>query len=1127
MLFRGLGPVAVEVDGVERDLGSRLQRRLLCVLLARRPEVVTADQLVETVWPVSAPAAASTSLQSYVSHLRRALEPDRARRTAASAIVSVGNGYRLAVDDSDTDIGRFEAGVATGIRLLADGDAPAAAASFDGALELWRGEPYADLGDADVAVFPRSRLTELFEVASEQRAAAQLVLGRVDEATASLEALVRAQPLRERRWELLITALYRAGRQADALRAYQRARETLVEELGIEPGPALRRLELQVIEQDPALLAPAPAPRADGATAPDAGTAVVPVPLPEGLPLVGRETSLAQLRADREVALAGQLRVSLVAGEAGIGKSRLTEAIAAEVERQADPVWWSFCRDTPGSPALWPWMQVARQLVAAAPSALSTLAALLPGFAAGSPSGSAGPEAHSDLAAVRFRLFDALVAELATAAKRRPLTIVIEDLHWADPATLDMLGFLVESRVRAPLHLVVTRRSDEASTDALRELLARLARSTNVSRVTLTGLAPDEVAQFSRDVAGRELTSREAHELHARTSGNPFFLTELTRWGASAGLAGDDVPDGVRDVVVGRLELADPGLTALLKMAAVAGERFRPEVVAAAAGIDAATSASLYSLGQRTHWLAPTADGVELRFTHALVRDVLLAEQAALERRAAHWAIGLATSERRGEDSTALSEIARHLAAGVPVGDVRSAQIALDAARRGAEWATRRQAHDEAADNLRLAESLMASAGMAGEPAVRLHLALGESLRLAGDWALAREAFSRGFSDALALDDPRLVAEAAVSFRTMWLWTWREHGVTDHRMVDALRRCLTRLEPDPRLETLVHCTLGVELFYLDRDAAVEHCRRALEIARTTDDDAVLLESLRALYLTLKSPEHHEERIEVATMLVDAAGRVGNLDLEAHARINQSFLMLQSCSPAAWTEHQRARAMTEQLHEPMKIAYVRQHAAVWAYLHGDVAEAERLAELAHEVHGRSGFWNTRAVHEIALVQFHHQRGTLAEHLKHHPAVSPDGSSPMTQPIIDIACAYAAHLIGDDDTAHRLLASVPQPRPGSSWLANKFMHAVTAAAIDAPGVDLLYEQLEPFAGRLAIGSEGPAVFGVIDHALGALAARQGNRSLAERWFRRALDRYEALGDGPPAALTRSALAALGVA
>ena len=257
MHFGALGPLFVRDDaGHELDLGSPLQRTLLCLLLARRREVVTMDQIVEGVWPAGAPAAATTSVQTYVSNLRRALEPDRTRRTSPEVILSGGGGYRLSCEEEDTDVGRFEWAVVSGIQAIDGGRPDDAIDVLDQALSLWRDEPYAELGELDAAVFERSRLTELFRAAQEQRSAALLFVGRDVEAVVDLELLIREQPLRERRWEMYITALYRTGRQAEALRAYTRARETLIDQLGIEPGVELRTLEQRVIDQDPSLIAP-------------------------------------------------------------------------------------------------------------------------------------------------------------------------------------------------------------------------------------------------------------------------------------------------------------------------------------------------------------------------------------------------------------------------------------------------------------------------------------------------------------------------------------------------------------------------------------------------------------------------------------------------------------------------------------------------------------------------------------------------------------------------------------------------------------------------------------------------------------------------------------------------------
>jgi DNA-binding SARP family transcriptional activator len=319
MLFGALGPLFVRDDaGRDVELGSPLQRTLLGMLVARRREVVTMDQIVDGLWPGGGPVAATASIQAYVSNLRRALEPDRSKRRSSEVIVSGGGGYHLACADVDTDVGRFEALVVSSIQAIDGGRPDDAIDMLDHAASLWRDEPYPELGELETAVFERARLHELRRAAQEQRTAALMLTGRDLEAAVELEVLVREQPLRERRWEMYITALYRTGRQADALRAYTRARTTLIDQLGIEPGADLRALEQRVIDQDPSLLAPSTQaeigvePRADA-------------------PLVGREAPMARLRAAGSACDGGVLRVSLVSGEAGIGKSALVEAYTGEV----------------------------------------------------------------------------------------------------------------------------------------------------------------------------------------------------------------------------------------------------------------------------------------------------------------------------------------------------------------------------------------------------------------------------------------------------------------------------------------------------------------------------------------------------------------------------------------------------------------------------------------------------------------------------------------------------------------------------------------------------------------------------------------------------------------------------
>jgi WD40 repeat protein/DNA-binding SARP family transcriptional activator len=265
MRFLVLGPL--EVVGEDGDLvpiaGSK-ERTILAYLVARAGLVVSVDDLIDELWGEQPPRTAEKTLGSYISRLRRAIEPERAG-SQRELIVTRGDGYQLQVTDGDVDAIRFEDLAKDGRRLIAAGDMNGAASILDEALGVWRGDAYQGLRYTGFGASEADRLDELRRSAVEDRVDARLVFAADGTLVAELEGLVREAPLRERRWGQLMVALYRVGRQAEALDAYRRAREVLVNELGIEPGPDLQRIHASVLQQDPALgrSTAIPAARAD------------------------------------------------------------------------------------------------------------------------------------------------------------------------------------------------------------------------------------------------------------------------------------------------------------------------------------------------------------------------------------------------------------------------------------------------------------------------------------------------------------------------------------------------------------------------------------------------------------------------------------------------------------------------------------------------------------------------------------------------------------------------------------------------------------------------------------------------------------------------------------------------
>ena len=312
-----LGPVVVRRAGVALPVPRGSQRAVLAVLLLNAGRVVSVSEIAETLWgPAPLPSAPAT-VRNYVKRLRRVLgDADQAR------IVTRSPGYLIRVDPGELDVARFEV-LLDGARTAArDGSWAAAADQARGALALWRGQPLADVESQALALTEIPRLAELHLQVAELRIDAELRLGRHGAVIAELQRLAAAQPLREHLHALLMLALYRDGRRAEALAAYQHARRVLVAELGAEPGAELRQLHRQILTTSPALAGPEPGP-------------VLPRELPGPVPrFVGRAAELAGLTGMLEQASAQRPRtlvISAIAGMAGVGKTALAMQWAHQV----------------------------------------------------------------------------------------------------------------------------------------------------------------------------------------------------------------------------------------------------------------------------------------------------------------------------------------------------------------------------------------------------------------------------------------------------------------------------------------------------------------------------------------------------------------------------------------------------------------------------------------------------------------------------------------------------------------------------------------------------------------------------------------------------------------------------
>ncbi|WP_457011292.1 BTAD domain-containing putative transcriptional regulator [Geodermatophilus sp. SYSU D00965] len=1090
-------------------MGGAKPRALLTLLLAEPGRVVAVDRIVATLWGDEPPPTVTGTLQAHVSHLRRVLEPDRGPREAPKVLLTRPPGYLLQVDAAELDSLRFAQLVEEGDRAVEGGDPARGVALLDQALRLWRGEPLAELGESPTAATDRLRLTELHVRARERRCDALLATGRADAAVPDLEHLVAEHPLRERLWARLVTALYAADRQADALDALRRCTELLRDELGIDPGPELRDLERAVLRHDPRLTDRVPRPVLSVVPPP----APMPTTAPGSETLVGRRSELAHLRTVAEQAAAGRPAIVVLGGEAGIGKTRLAEA-AADTGRAAGwSVAWSRCADDAGAPALWPWTQVLEQLGQEQLGPLPD-----------------DPAADAD--AARFGLFQDLRARLAAAAAPRPVLVVLDDLQGADTTSVQLLGLLARHLPRVPLVLVVTVRTvGEDLPEAVADCLARLNRERAATHIRLAGLTTEDVGTLMAGqlgaVGGRSL----AETVHDRTAGNPYFVVELARWMVSTHdlrLDRVPVPPSVGEVLRDRLDRLPEDAREVLELAAVAGREVGLDLLEAAGtpaeeALAALDSAMAFGLvvegGQPWSW----------RFTHALVQEVLYEDLPRLRRARLHARVAGALERRlpggRADDAL-VERLAHHYVEAVPVAGPGPA---LRYSTTAAQAARARLAHGEAAGHVRRALTLL-DAAEPGAARTRHDLltALGNDLLRNGQRTEAGEVIGEAIAVARELGDRRCLLESAAVWGSPTLWNWRPHGVVDHEMVGLLEGLLDErdeLAPDPRerdrLTARLLGTLGVELaFSEDLQKGPRYAERALALAREVGEPELLGRTLNNYSLAVWGrPGAAELRLAATDEALSLAGRGLPRRTEFHARLHRAAIRLHLADLRGFeADLDAGRRLSISLSGPEVRPHVIWQQAGAAWLRGDAARAEELTTEAYELYRKV---TPHARHAFAAHQFTLRRGDhrLPEAIDLLVQTGDEGS-----PLLQLMAVLAAAESGDLAEARRLRKrwGRTQVRDWASDVATLLQAEVALQIGDEAEIETATVQLLPFRGRQAVLGTPSFSLGAYDELLGRIAERTGDTVAAREWWTAARRQGRLVGSPHQVALAESHLA-----
>ncbi len=1047
------GEMTVHVDGVRQVLTRRRERGVLSVLLASHGAPVAADRLLAEVWGEEAAGQTLGSLQVAVSRLRTILEPGRSPRQG-SRLVSTAAGYALRAEPDDVDAWRFEARAEAALCAPLPDERLRLA---DAALDLWTSAPYPD-GEAPIVRRDADRLEELRLTVVEHRTRAMLDLGRPEEALRALAALAADHPFRERLWSLLALAQYQCARQADALTTLRRLRTALADELGVDPSAEVQHLERAVLRQDPALAAPVPTSSRPPRDQPlrDQPLRDQPRRTPEGDPgTVGRQPVLDQAISQLESARATRsARFLLVAGEPGIGKSRLVDDLGAHAAAAGFRVLVGRCHEGDYAPALWPWLGIVRALAADESEPTGRDPLLRPLL-------DADLDTSAEGAGAGLRMFDAVVELVVRTATDRPLLLVLEDIHWADATSLQLLRHLAGALVPAAVAVVCTRRTTEPSaTPELVDTMAALARA-GAERVRLDGLDVVSVGTLLRLTVG-DHDSRLDTVVAEITGGNPFFVLQYAR--LLAGLPDLDsvdpaalpVPDGIRDVLRQRILRLPPEGQQTLVCASVLGHRIDPDRLTDLAGLPLDECLDLLDLAMTSGLVVESGTGYE--FVHALARETAYGELSAARRMRLHDRAGRVVEQHQGQEADAGAAIAHHSHLAAPLGP-EHARRACAWLARAAEVASGRHAHAEALD---LWRQVLADAPAGSETTVLARCGeAGALLRLARTTE-ARESVDDAVRLARTLGRWDLVAGAARILNGAGVWSWREHGIRDAAFIEVLSQAAEHVAPADRARLLA--TLQMEHYYgWDGAVADRLGSESVEVARRCGDPGLLLEVLLVRIIATWGPQRARQRLALIEEVLSHEP-VGELRVFILFQLGAALYELSEPERADATMDECADEAAALRHTGVEIPL-----GWWRYARArglDDPAAPTLGAEALALHRTSGYIAGSDLEVIATI-----RGVAPG-----TPVPPEtvAAARTANPGLRAMVAHAVLEAGDRGTAYSLLGE-PAP-PGASDYSVLAGHCLRVLVLAGTGTP---EEVSEALARITPFADEVVTYGTVDH------------------------------------------------
>lgn len=1148
--IRVLGPLEIVWGGQPVDLGGLKARALVARLLIDRGLIVSVDRLIDSLWGEHEGEGAEIALRSTISRLRKRL---REAGIPEDIIVTRAPGYVLQVAAEMTDVYAFEQMAADGKRQLSLHHATEAVRVLEEAQNLWRGAAYSEVRDEPFARAEARRLEEMLLAAIETRLDASFTLGDHESIIGELETLTSRHPMREHLWSRRMLALYRSGRQAEALRVYQDLRSSLVNELGIEPGHDVAWMEHAILTQDPALSFAIPKELAMGgrglaedhavtAAGGDSHGYRVRIPTsPSQGPLVGRELESALLREWWVSVGQGASGLLLVEGDPGIGKTRLVGELARSAEREQAIVLWGRCDEDPVAP-FQPFAEALGRYFHAVPAdrisrmpswqlgELSRLVLRLREFATPYEGDAGDPENN------RFRFFEAVAATLSELSSNGSLLMVVDDLHFADQPSLLLLRHLLRNSEMVKLGIIGIYIDTEVPFGhPLRQALSDLRADRAAETVHLEGLNEAGVEELVR--SWPQVPAEVVPRLCKLTDGNPLFLEEMlgqlserdaehTGGHSDPSVPADlEPPEAIRELVARRVSRLPEDVIYLLQAAAVAGQECEASVVAEAAELSPDQQLDAFDRAEESRLLRRVGGLVRDRytFTHGLVRDAIYGELLRGRRVRYHHKIALATERVHSESISAyVNELAHHYYMGSALA---GADKAVSYCIAAGERALRLLAFEEAVSHLTRALEVAERFGDADQSALcDAVIALAEAQNRAGDTDSANENFARAAALARTIGDPERLAITALRAGPLSFL-----GVVDahDEQIELLEEALVGLPgEDSHLRARVTAQLALVIVALTGvpgpgvlERALELSSDAVAMARRLGDRLALGYALRSRINVLWGIDPAPERLAAATELGEIANDVGDQFLALHGhmwRIRE--LLAQGDVDAVRTELGRFDARDTGPVHPLQGAWSLNIAAMMALLAGEFDRAEALArrgmetaegynDLVLSFYGGTMVWTWWQRDEVAILEPMFQE-VIGQALEGYP-------------ILRTALALIHAEAGQPDRALAQLDALAQI--GWDVVANDQTEgmslALAAAACGVLGprardyAPPVYEQMRPYAGTaVVIRAPATACMGPADHYLGLLAAVSGDLALAEVHFEAAIRLANRMGAPP---------------